>query len=232
MIPLERLPGFASWGGQLELLLGTPNALWVHGPPGAGVSTLVLELGARRGTPTRDEAGRQAAGELEAWLRKNPGAVLGAHEPPPGNLAALCIPLRLWTVDEAPEALQGCLEALALDLGVPGPLPSALGVLPCPGNLLELHNRLLRWKLLGQAPDPPQTSQLPLESDSLAENLHALERTLLHRALRRSYGNRTEAAQRLGVSRRQLYLLIDRHGDPVRGTLPVAPPPKRLRQQR
>jgi hypothetical protein len=37
-----------------------------------------------------------------------------------------------------------------------------------------------------------------------------------------------EAAHRLGVSRRQLYLLIARHGDPVRGEPPSSVGPKRL----
>jgi DNA-binding NtrC family response regulator len=72
---------------------------------------------------------------------------------------------------------------------------------------------------------------LPLETEDLAANLHVLERVLLHRALRRSYGNRVEAAGRLGVSRRQLYLLIARHGDPVRGELPSHPGPKRLNKR-
>jgi hypothetical protein len=89
----------------------------------------------------------------------------------------------------------------------------------------------VRWKLLGQLPDEVPIGgggPLPLESEDMATNLHALERLLLHRALRRSYGNRVEAAKRLGVSRRHLYLLIARHGDPVRGEAPTAGGPKRL----
>ena len=75
---------------------------------------------------------------------------------------------------------------------------------------------MLRFKLLGQLPEDALALEraltLPLEEDNLAMNLHVLERLLLHRALRRSYGNRVETARRLGVSRRQLYLLIARHG--------------------
>ncbi len=112
------------------------------------------------------------------------------------------------------------------------PLPPALGILPCPGNLRGLRNRLVRWKLLGQLPEDP-APRLPLaDSEDLAANLHVLERLLLHRALRRSYGNRAEAARRLGVSRRQLYLLIARHGDPVRGEVPTHEGPKRLEKRR
>jgi DNA-binding NtrC family response regulator len=86
----------------------------------------------------------------------------------------------------------------------------------------------VRWKLLGQLPEDG-APRLPLQdSDDLAANLHVLERLLLHRALRRSYGNRVEAARRMGVSRRHLYLLIARHGDPVRGEAPSKEGPKRL----
>ena len=87
----------------------------------------------------------------------------------------------------------------------------------------------LRLAYDGQLPEDP-APRLPLESDDLAANLHALERLLLHRALRRAYGNRLEAAKRMGVSRRHLYLLIARHGDPVRGQAPTAEGPKRLRR--
>jgi hypothetical protein len=41
-----------------------------------------------------------------------------------------------------------------------------------------------------------------------------------------------EAARRLGVSRRQLYLLVARHGDPVRGEAPTNEGPKRLGKAR
>ncbi|WP_005035696.1 helix-turn-helix domain-containing protein [Holophaga foetida] len=235
MIPLEALPGFASWGRNLEVLLARPEPIWVYGIAGAGVSHAIRELALRRGTPFMDDADQASPAMLETWLKAHPGGVLGAHrgpeDPAPPPAIHRCLPLRLWTVDEAPDALPSCLEALARELEVALPLPPALGRLPCPGNLLELHNRVLRWKLLGQAPEGDPPLQLPMETDCMATNLHALERMLLHRALRRSYGNRAESARRLGVSRRQLYLLIDRHGDPVRGSLPVAPPLKRLKKR-
>ena len=108
----------------------------------------------------------------------------------------------------------------------------ALGALPCPGNLRGLRNRLVRWKLLGQLPetleDTSTAEMRELDDEDLATHLHQLERVLLHRALRRSFGNRVEAARRLGVSRGQLYLLIQRHGDPMRGEIPTHPGPKRL----
>jgi DNA-binding NtrC family response regulator len=151
-------------------------------------------------------------------------------------VAAGCLLFRLQPLEEAPDCVAGCLAAMAAEEGIQEALPPALAALPCPGNLLGLRNRLVRWRLLGQLPDPPERSAgaptLPLATEDLAANLHVLERVLLHRALRRSYGNRVEAAKRLGVSRRQLYLLIGRHGDPVRGEPPSNAGPKRLNRPR
>lgn len=141
---------------------------------------------------------------------------------------------RLQALAEDPAQVAPCLAAMARQEGCREPLPPALAALPCPGNLRGLRNRLVRWRLLGQPPEAPAPDglDLPLETEDLAANLHVLERVLLHRALRRSYGNRVEAAGRLGVSRRQLYLLIARHGDPVRGEPPSSAGPKRLRRHR
>ena len=84
----------------------------------------------------------------------------------------------------------------------------------CNGNLLELKNSIQCWRLLGELPKPKEPRLL--EPEDIATNLHILERTLLNRTLRRSHGNRAEAATRLGICRRQLYLLIGQHGNPVR----------------
>jgi hypothetical protein len=196
------------------------------------VSTLAGWLATKRGTALLDDADGVPAATLEAWLRAHPTGVLASHRPPSdpslAGPAASCLAFRLPTLEEEPGAMERCLGALAEAEGLSGPLPQALGALPCPGNLRGLRNRLVRFKLLGQLPDAPQASGLSLEAEDLASNLHQLERILLHRALRRSYGNRVEAARRLGVSRRQLYLLIARHGDPVRGEPPSSAGPKRL----
>nr|WP_275976248.1 helix-turn-helix domain-containing protein [Geothrix oryzisoli] len=148
----------------------------------------------------------------------------------PGTLA--CLELRLPDLEEDPACIPGLLAALAEEEGLPSPWPAALAALPCPGNLRELRNRLLRWKLLGQLPGPEPAGPPRFEAEDLATNLHDLERFLLHRALRRAYGNRLEAATRLGVSRRQLYLLIRRHGDPVRGEAASGDLPQRLKKRR
>lgn len=238
MLPVERLPGFTAWGGRLEVLRSHPGPLWVWGEPGSGVTTFLHWIGAQRDCPVLDEAERQEPMRLAAFFADHPRAVAGGHRGPeevaPAPIAARCLAFRLPSLEEDPRCLPDLVAALAVLEGLPGPLPSALWQLPCPGNLVGLRNRIQRWKLLGQLPLlPGPAAQLPLEAEDLATNLHALERTLLFRALRHSYGNRVEAAQRLGVSRRQLYLLIARHGDPVRGEQPSAAAPKRLfRQQK
>ena len=226
VIPLPLLPGFARWGAHLDELLARPEGLWIHGPAGSGVSALAAELAARRGVPWL-EAPDGAGGP--PWLAAHPRGVVATQEAPPGSTP--CLALRLPGLDEEPAAIPRLLEALAAEEGLAGPLPPALGRLPCPGNLRELRNRLVRWKLLGQLPEPESSGPPRFETEGLATNLHELERFLLHRALRRAYGNRTEAAGRLGVSRPQLYALIRRHGDPVRGEAATGEVPARLKRK-
>jgi len=228
VIPLECLPGSAQWRGSLGALLRHPGPLWVYGESGTGVSAVAGWMAGQRGADLLDDADRLEPAALEAWIAAHRLGVVGAHRGPAGTLAAACLPFRLLALEDDPGCVAHCLAAMAEEEGVQGALPPALGALPCPGNLRGLRNRLVRWKLLGQLPQDLDPAALPLETEDLAANLHVLERVLLHRALRRSYGNRVEAAHRLGVSRRQLYLLIARHGDPVRGELPSSAGPKRL----
>jgi len=226
MLPLALLPGFAQWGAHLEELIARPEALWIHGPVGSGVSTLAAELAARRGVAMLEATSAAAAAE---WLAGEPRGVVAARSAP-DHLP--CLELRLPGLDEHPEAIPALLAALAAEESLEGDLPASLGALPCPGSLRELRNRLLRWKLLGQSPASEPAGPPRFEAEDLATNLHALERYLLHQALRRAYGNRVEAARRLGVSRRQLYLLIRRHGDPVRGEEGSGDLPRRILKRR
>lgn len=236
MIPLAQMPGYARWGTALPGLAALDVPVWVHGEAGCGVSGVAAWIAQQRSAQVLDDAELMEAGPREAWIREHPRGVLGSHRPPEDPAVAAsasrCVVLRLPSLEEVPEEVDACLALMAEEEGVAAPLPTALGLLPCPGNLRGLRNRLVRWKLLGQLPDEVPSGPLPLEAEDLASNLHVLERLLLHRALRRSYGNRLETARRLGVSRRQLYLLIARHGDPVRGEAPTRKGPKRLDRQR
>jgi len=225
MIPFALLPGFAQWGAHLDELLARPEALWIQGPAGAGASTLAEALAQRRGAPWIEADGA----EIPTWLAAHPRGVVAARTAAPAHLP--CLALCLPDLEACPEAIPELLAAFAAEEGIAGPLPAVLGNLPCPGNLRELKNRLLRWKLLGQLPDPASPGSPRLEAEDLASNLHELERSLLHQALRRAYGNRVEAARRLGVSRRQLYLLIRRHGDPVRGEPAAGDLPHRVKKR-
>ena len=231
MIPAALLPGYAQWGAHVDALLARPEALWICGPAGAGGSILAAELAARRGVPWTDAADAEAAA---AWLAAHPRGVVAARTGPSGALAGTldCLVLRLPALAEEPACIPAILAALAAEEGIATALPPALAALPCPGNLRELRNRLLRWKLLGQLPASESTGTPRFDAEDLASILHDLERFLLHQALRRAYGNRVEAAQRLGVSRRQLYLLIRRHGDPVRGEAGAGDLPLRVRKRR
>ena len=236
MIPPVSMPGYSRWGSALPALLALDAPLWVHGEAGCGVSSIAAWIAHQRDTPLQDDAEVMDPSLRELWIQDHPRGVLGSHRSPEDPAVALsasrCVALRLYSLEEDPEALPACLDLLAQEEALRAPLPPALGLLPCPGNLRGLRNRLVRWKLLGQLPEEVPAGPLPLEVEDLASNLHVLERLLLHRALRRSYGNRMEAARRLGVSRRQLYLLIARHGDPVRGEPPTSGGPKRLGKQR
>ena len=227
MIPLSLLPGFAQWGAHLEDLVARPEALWIHGPPGSGVTTLAAELAARREVPWTEASNNEEAAE---WLATHGRGIVAAKNAAPAQL--VCLALRLPGLEEHPEAVPALLAALAAEEDLEAPLPAVLAALPCPGNLRELRNRLLRWKLLGQLPATEPTGPPRFEAEDLATNLHELERFLLYQALRRAYGNRVEAAQRLGVSRRQLYLLIRRHGDPVRGEAATGDLPRRILMRR
>ena len=237
MISLEVLPGYRDWGPRLDVLRYFDGPLWIHGEPGCGLSSFADFLALARGCGILDDAERRTTEDVTSWLELNPRGILAAHvdleASPLGEAAAACLAFRIPTFEDDPESALTCLRAMAreereLDT------PAALATLPCPGNLRGLKNRLLRWKLLRQLPESAGTRMdgLAMEAEDLATNLHELERVLLYRALRRSYGNRVEAAHRLGVSRRQLYLLIARHGDPVRGELPVEEGPKRLTKRK
>jgi hypothetical protein len=235
MEELALLPGYPHWRAALAGLVEHGGPLLVYGQAGSGVTTLATWLARRRDAGLLDDAEQFDPEALEAWLRGHPRGVLAAHRDPRdpvlAGAASRCLAFQLPSLEDDPAAMALTLAALAQAEGLTGPLPEALAALPCPGNLRGLRNRLVRYRLLGQLPmETADPAGLPLDSDDLAHNLHLLERLLLHRALRRSYGNRVEAARRLGVSRRQLYLLIQRHGDPVRGQAASSEGPKRLRR--
>jgi len=99
---------------------------------------------------------------------------------------------------------------------------SALGTYDWPGNVRELENTLARAMVVtrggvigvehlslgaGRAVDP--TGHGPAESGE--DSLEAMERAHVERVLRKTGGNKRQAAQRLGVSRPTLDRLIEKY---------------------
>ncbi len=102
--------------------------------------------------------------------------------------------------------------------------PAALDVLvryDWPGNVRELANVVERAQILAEGgvitpDDLPETLTAAARPSPAAaqgpDALEGVERRHVEEVLRRSGGNKVQAARALGVSRRTLYRLIDRHG--------------------
>lgn len=88
-----------------------------------------------------------------------------------------------------------------------------------PGNVRELANVLERARILAEdnlispddLPESMRSVCASLPGDVGPLNLVALERRAVETALHEANGNKVHAARLLGVSRRSLYRLIDRH---------------------
>ena len=89
-----------------------------------------------------------------------------------------------------------------------------------PGNIRELHNVIERGIVIApgdtlEARDLPERFQrrpLAANQDRLSEAVDGAERDALIRALQATEGNRSMAAQLLGISRRSLHRKIARYG--------------------
>lgn len=114
-----------------------------------------------------------------------------------------------------------------------GITPEALKVLaayPWPGNVRELRNCVERMVVMSRSStlsmaDIPEevragvgATAIPAIGTAGAEaapeglNIEAHERSLIEKALRECQGNRSEAAKKLGISRRTLYRKLDAFG--------------------
>ncbi|HJL50090.1 MAG TPA: helix-turn-helix domain-containing protein, partial [Polyangiaceae bacterium LLY-WYZ-15_(1-7)] len=124
---------------------------------------------------------------------------------------------------ERPEdvpALVAHLLARHAGEGAPKVSPEALEELarqPWPGNVRELENALQRALVLAEGTLGPADlglgagSEAPTSLDLKAET-EALERRLVTEALRRTEGNKTQAAELLGLSRYGLQKKLKRMG--------------------
>jgi DNA-binding NtrC family response regulator len=103
--------------------------------------------------------------------------------------------------------------------------PDAMEILcryPWPGNVRELENVIERAIIMAEEGDeitpddlPVDLRDAPLDPGPMPEVAHA-ERDLIVRTLRECAGNRTLAAQRLGIGRRTLYDKLARLGISLR----------------
>jgi DNA-binding NtrC family response regulator/tetratricopeptide (TPR) repeat protein len=136
--------------------------------------------------------------------------------------------------EEIPHLSTFFLREASDKLGKPGVRLSAdtldlFDVFPWPGNVRQLRNEIQRAVALAPAggvispdllspplagsatPDPPATSTRARRT-SLASAVEKLEREMIENALQRSGGNISETARVLGLTRRGLYLKMERLG--------------------
>jgi DNA-binding NtrC family response regulator len=92
---------------------------------------------------------------------------------------------------------------------------------PWPGNIRELRNILERAHILA-GPQPIAAEHVVLAhalgDEPLDLHIERHEKRLIELALRRAAGNKTRAAEMLGLTRRALYSRMERLGVPLEGS--------------
>ncbi len=150
------------------------------------------------------------------------------------NVFALSAPPLRERVEDIPALAQGFLAGFSKKSGkvVKGLTPHAMDLLlkyAWPGNVRELENAMERAAILVQG-DYVSRAQLPLALQVLEEeldavlpdhgleqsvstdaNLAAIEKQAIFNKLRQTGGNKSEAARRLGITRRTLKLKLKKY---------------------
>jgi DNA-binding NtrC family response regulator len=139
------------------------------------------------------------------------------------NVVSIRLPALRDRLEDIAELSEALLRKISrrTETPVAPPTPQALAVLSArawPGNVRELEHTLERAAIFAAggpiAPEhlqPPEAGlqSEPFDSIDLSPGFHTivrnLERRIIERALGEANGNRTEAAARLGISRRLLY---------------------------
>ncbi len=141
------------------------------------------------------------------------------------------LPALVRRAEEVPELARHFLERHQerMGLDIEGIAPDAMEVLlsyPWPGNVRELENVLERALILSEGPklvvadlpvhvrNPTTGGKLVTDEDDLSvkRRLAELERQLIQRALERTSGNKTQAAELLELSPRALRYKIQDYG--------------------
>jgi len=138
----------------------------------------------------------------------------------------------------------GCRPGLEIGIGIAGKTVtidktamSALQGYAWPGNVRELENVVERAVALTEGDlispeDLPRTMQERKSQDRLASavaqgfTLDQLEREYIERVLEVEGGNKTRAAQRLGLDRKTLYRKLEEYATSPREGEPAGAPPK------
>jgi DNA-binding NtrC family response regulator len=148
------------------------------------------------------------------------------------KVVTIAVPPLRERPDDVPLLVDGLVRRAARDCGkeVTGVSEQALALLCAyrwPGNVRELAHVLERGVALAQHdvimaeelpaelrdPAPRSTEGIPPDRPTLNE----LKRRYIRRVIEESGGNVTQAAAVLGVDRRSLYRMLQRHGIPWRG---------------
>ncbi len=144
------------------------------------------------------------------------------------NVIAITLPPLRERREDIPQLVEHFLETRPVGK-IPFAIdPTAMQVLcgyDWPGNVRELANVLERAQILAEGDtittdDLPEnlvhTSRPPADADrspvASPDDLEGIERRHVEDVLRRNRGNKVQAAKALGVSRRTLYRLIEKHG--------------------
>jgi DNA-binding NtrC family response regulator len=142
------------------------------------------------------------------------------------NVVTIVVPPLRDRPEDIPKLIAHFVRRMRAD-GVASPRLSAraldrLIAYPWPGNVRELENTIERLALFSrgrtvEAEDLPERFRepKPRAEESLFEGLPTLdeiERRYLVHVLGRVEGNRTRAAEILGIDRRTLYRMLERHG--------------------
>jgi len=154
------------------------------------------------------------------------------------KVVTIAVPPLRERPDDVPLLVDGLVRRAARDCGkeVTGVSEQALALLCAyrwPGNVRELAHVLERGVALAQHdvimaeelpaelrdPAPRSTEGIPPDRPTLNE----LKRRYIRRVIEESGGNVTQAAAVLGVDRRSLYRMLQRHGIPWRGRAVEAP---------
>jgi DNA-binding NtrC family response regulator len=144
-------------------------------------------------------------------------------------------PIRLVTLRERRDDIPALVEHFILlqERSMSELTPDALDYLRAydyPGNIRELQNLIERACILAGPGGRIERHHFPLGRSrhaadpadllSLGMSLEQIEKRLIREALDRSQGNKTKAANLLGISRRALYSRMESHGIPIGGPEP------------